>query len=264
MRRPTSGGLGFGSWPLADREELLPDGPRRHGPDRDSRRAPCRWISSRSPQTPVRSVARSQKTRTSEPYPGMARPQPFIVTSAPEARRAMTTPRMSTGRPSSSSHAATSAISSPAMSVTVLSMWAPVSNRKPPPDDRRILAPRPGGLHRPVLPHERIHVEERPDVAARDHPRRGPDLRREASGEGDDEQATGPVARRDQHLGFGRVHDHRLLEDDVDAGLQAGDRLGGVEHVRRDDEDGIERRREPLDEALPVRFVRGDGKTDGA
>ena len=194
---------------------------------------------------------------------GIARPQPFIVTSAPEARRAMTTPRISTGRPSSSSHAATSAISSPARSVTVLSMCAPVSNRKPPPDEHRVLTPRAAGLHRPVLPDERVDVEEGSDLATGDHPRRGADLRREASREGDDEKATRPVARRDQQLGFDRVHDHRLLEDDVDAGLQAGDRLGGVEHVRGDDEDGVERRREPLDEADPVRFVRRGGKTDG-
>ena len=46
----------------------------------------------------------------------------------------MITPRMSTARSSSSSQAATWVNSCPAMSVTVLSMWAPVSNRKPPPD----------------------------------------------------------------------------------------------------------------------------------
>ena len=45
--------------------------------------APCRWSSSRSPQMPVRSVPRSQNRRMSEPSDGIARPQPFIVISAP-------------------------------------------------------------------------------------------------------------------------------------------------------------------------------------
>ena len=49
----------------------------------------------------------------SEPNEGIARPQPFIVMSAPDASRAMTTPRMSTALPSSSSQAATWTISSP-------------------------------------------------------------------------------------------------------------------------------------------------------
>ena len=105
--------------------------------------APDRWISSVSPQIPVRRIAPVVKTRMSEWHDGIALPQAFIVTRAPDARRPMTAARMSTGRPSSSSQAATSAKSSPARSATVFSMWAPVSNRKPPPDRRRILAPRP-------------------------------------------------------------------------------------------------------------------------
>ena len=35
-------------------------------------------------------------------------------------------------------------------------------------------------------------------------------------------------------------HHHRLLEQDVEAGLEAGRRLGEVEGVGRDDEDGVE------------------------
>ena len=77
-------------------------------------------------------------------------------------------------------------------------------------------------------------------------------------------EPAGPVPRRDQRLGLGRVHDHRLLEEDVDAGLQAGRRLGGVEDVRGDDEDDIEFRGEPLDEARPVGFVRGCRQADPA
>ena len=79
-------------------------------------------------------MPRSQNTRMSEPIDGMARPQPFIVISAPDPSLAITAPRMSTAEPSSSSHAATSVTSSPARSATVLSMWAPVSNMKPPPE----------------------------------------------------------------------------------------------------------------------------------
>ena len=99
-----------------------------------SRSAPARWISRPSPQIPVRRIAFVVNTRISESHDGMALPHAFMVTSAPDARRPMTTARMSTGRPSSSSQAATWANSSPARSATVLSMWAPVSNRKPPPD----------------------------------------------------------------------------------------------------------------------------------
>ena len=83
---------------------------------------------------PVRSVPRSQNRRMSEPSDGIARPQPFIVISAPDARRAIPAARTSTGLPSSSSHAATWTTSSPARSAMVLSRWAPVSNMKPPPD----------------------------------------------------------------------------------------------------------------------------------
>ena len=128
--------------------------------------------------------------------------------------------------------------------------------------DRRILAPRPCRPLRPVLPHQGVDVEECPDLAARDHPRRGTDLRGEAARERDDEQAAGSITRGDQLLGLGRVHDHRLLEDDVKAGLHGRDRLGGMESVRRDDEGHVERRCEPLEEARPVGFVRGHGKAE--
>ncbi len=74
-----------------------------------------------------------QKTRTSDEHDLIASPQPFKVTKAPERVRAITVPRISTGVPRLSSQAATSTKSSPTKSVTVLSMWAPVSNRKPPP-----------------------------------------------------------------------------------------------------------------------------------
>ena len=73
-----------------------------------SRSAPARWSSRRSPQIPVRTIAPLQNTRMSESHDGMALPQAFIVTSAPDARRAMITARMSTGAPSFSSQAATS------------------------------------------------------------------------------------------------------------------------------------------------------------
>jgi hypothetical protein len=36
------------------------------------------------------------------------------------------------------------------------------------------------------------------------------------------------------------VHDHRLLEQHVQAGLETRGRLAGVERVRRDDEDDVE------------------------
>ena len=65
--RPTSGGLGFGSEPLRTARncsQTVRDGTDRTG---ESRRDPNFCISRRSPQIPVRSVARSQKIRTSEP-----------------------------------------------------------------------------------------------------------------------------------------------------------------------------------------------------
>ena len=79
-------------------------------------------------------MAPLQNTRMSESHDGMALPQACIVTSAPDPSRPMMTARVSTGEPSFSSHAATSLKPSPARSATVLSMCAPVSNRKPPPD----------------------------------------------------------------------------------------------------------------------------------
>src|SRR3954469_5371649 len=133
IRRPTSGGLGLGSRPsrtARNCSQTLRDATERTGANRFE---PSRTSWRRSPQMPVRSVAPSQKTQISEPIGGTARPQPFMVTSGPDGRGALTTPRTSTGTPSFSSHAVSSATSSPAMSTTLLSMWAPVSNRKPPP-----------------------------------------------------------------------------------------------------------------------------------
>ena len=46
---------------------------------------------------PVRRMALVVNTRMSDWHEGMALPQAFIVTSAPDASRAMTTARISTG-----------------------------------------------------------------------------------------------------------------------------------------------------------------------
>ena len=122
----------------------------------------------------------------------------------------------------------------------MFSMWAPVSNRKPPPESAGSWRHVPVGQRRPVLPDDGVDVEDRPELAGAKQPGRLADLRGEAALERDDEQPAGPVAGLDQRLGLVGRHDHRLLEQDVEAGLEAGRRLGEVEGVRRDDEHRVE------------------------
>ena len=141
----------------------------------------------------------------------------------------------------------------------MFSMWAPVSNRKPPPEI--------AGSWRqvPVVPvaqscqASRVDVEDRPEArrsGAAATPRgpaaRGcPGTRRRAAAR------SGRASRSGRVASVGR-HDHRLLEEDVEAGLEAGRRLGEVEDVRGDDEDRVEPIGIGRDEPLPIRLVRRD------
>ena len=170
----------------------------------------------------------------------------------------MTTARMSTGRPSSSSQAATWAKSSPARSATVLSMWAPVSNRNPPPDSSGCWRHVPSVSVAQSCQTTALMLRIGPSSPERSSRDGLADLRRQAALERDDEQPPGPIAGLDQRARLVRGHHHRLLEQDVEAGLEAGRRLGEVEGVRRDDDDGVE-----LDRRTSRRTVCQSGSLGG-
>ena len=123
-----------------------------------------------------------------------------------------------------------------------------------------LLAPRTERGRRPILPDDRVDVEDRSELTGAQHSRRLPDLRRQAALERHDEQSPRAVACVDQFDGLVRGHDHRFLEEDIEAGLQARRCLREVEHVGRDDENGIEPVRERGQEPGPVGLIGRDRK----
>ena len=80
---------------------------------------------------------------------------------------------------------------------------------------------------------------------------RGDDLRAVAELEADGEESPGALGGGDHRIGLADVDGHRLLAEDVAAGLQGGDGDLGVEGVRRHDDDDVRAGR--LEHALVVR-----------
>ena len=240
IRRPTSGGLGLGSRPARTSRNCCHTVFGRTERTGRSVAAPCRWSSRRSPQMPVRSVpalaeqadvGAERRDRAAAAVHRDQRPG-----RQPRDHRA----RTSTGLPSSSSHAATcDDVLAGEVGDGVEQVGARVEHEAA-ARQHRVLAPRPLRPVVPVLPHERVHVEDRPELAGPEHRRRRADVGREAALEPDDEQAAGPVAGPDQLDGLDRVHHHRLLEQDVEAGLERRGRLREVERVGGDDHDRVE------------------------
>ena len=222
MRRPTSGGLGFGSRPSwtarncsqTDRDSTEVTGVSASSPDR--------WSSRCSPQMPVRRV-------------GSFAEHPDIGPKRRDRPATRIHRDQRTGREPGHHHGPdvdrTPIVLQPGgdlRDVFAREVGDRVEHVGPGVEEEaaarqlRDLPPSPGRMRSPVLPDDRRDVEDPTDLAARDHPRCGPDLRRQAARERDDQEPSRAVARLDQALGLGGREHHRLLEEHVEARLEGG------------------------------------------
>ena len=121
-------------------------------------------------------------------------------------------------------------------------MWIPRSISAPPPDSFRSKNHVASGAQScgPACPNAARTPTISPSVPDCDRVARGDDGRDVAEVVRDVQHDAGSSRRRDHLVGLVDGARDRLLDEDVLAGLRRGDRLLGVERVRRADVDGVD------------------------